>query len=150
MMETIFTILLAVQFVVVATHDLVDIPGWTHGSQVQAVIGRRKLWLASLINSVFPGIAVFFAVYFWHRAKPGFVMSYQVIYCTVTMASAVVMWYLPYFFGTGEERKRDYARMYSGTRQALPPRRDNPRPNVLHLCFHVLFLVNLILVLLIR
>jgi hypothetical protein len=35
------------QFVVVAAHDLIDIPGWTHGSQVQSIEGRRKLWLAT-------------------------------------------------------------------------------------------------------
>jgi hypothetical protein len=55
------------------------------------------------------------------------------------------MWYVPYLFGTSEQEKRTYSRMYAGTRQVLPARGDNPRPNLLHLCFHALFLVTLAL-----
>ena len=138
------------QFVVVAAHDLVDIPGWTHGSQVQALVGRRKMWLVTLINSIFPGAAAALALYYWNRAKPMLVMDYWVIYCAVTVASAIAMWYVPYFFGTTAERKRDYAKMYARTRQVLPARGDNPRPNLLHLCFHVLFVITLVLALVLR
>ena len=146
-MQTLFTGLITMQFIVVAMHDLVDIPGWTHGSQVQSIVGRRKLWLATLINAMFPGAAVAFAFYFWNRQRPAFVANYWLIYCAITLASAIGMWYVPYFFGTTEERKLEYSRMYAGTRQVLPPRGDNPRPNLLHLCFHALFVVNFVLVL---
>jgi hypothetical protein len=145
--ETLFAWLITVQFVVVAAHDLVDIPGWTHGSQVQQLLGRRKLWLVTLVNGIFPGVATIFAFYYWNRSKPGFVTDYWLVYCAVTVASAIAMWYIPYFFGTSEEKKRDYARMYAGTRQVLPARGDNPRPNLLHLWFHVLFVINLVLAL---
>jgi hypothetical protein len=60
------------------------------------------------------------------------------------------MWYVPYFLGTTEERKRDYSRMYAGTRHVLPARGDNPRPNLLHVCFHVLFVINFLLVRVLR
>jgi hypothetical protein len=149
-MQTLFSCLITLQFVAVTFHDLVDVPGWTHGSQVQAMIGRRKLWLVTMINGIFPGLAVAFALYYWNRPKPGLVENYWVAYCAVSLASAIMMWYVPYFSGTTEERKREYATMYAGTRQVLPPRGDNPRPNLLHLCFHILFVVNLLLVLAIR
>lgn len=74
--QTLFSWLITVQFVVVAAHDLVDIPGWTHGSQVQALLGRRKVWLVTLVNSIFPGVAAAFAFYYWNRSKPGFVTGY--------------------------------------------------------------------------
>ena len=149
-MQTLFACLIRLQFVLVVFHDWVDIPGWTHGSQVQSIVGRRKLWLATLINAVFPGLAVAFAVYFWNSPKPGFVTNYWVIYCAVTLGSAIAMWYIPYFFGATEETKRDYARMYAGTKQVLPPRGDNPCPNLLHVCFHVLFVVTFVLGLTLR
>src|ERR1700730_9229816 len=149
-MQGLFTSLITLQFVAVTFHDLVDVPGWTHGSQVQAMIGRRKLWLVTMINGLFPGLAVAFAFYFWNRPKPGLVESYWVIYCAVTVASAIAMWYVPYFFGTTEAQKREYSTMYAGTRQILPPRGDNPRPNLLHICFHLLFVVNLLLALRLR
>jgi hypothetical protein len=93
--QTLFTCLITLQFLVVAAHDLLDIPGWTHGSQVRALVGQRKLWLATMINSIFPGAAAAFAFYFWNKPKPGFVTGYWVLYCAVTVASAIAMWYVP-------------------------------------------------------
>jgi hypothetical protein len=148
--QTLFTGLITLQFVLVTFHDLVDIPGWTHGAQVSAVVGRRKLWLVTLVNGIFPGLAVAFALFFWSRPAPPFATNYWALYCAVTVTSAVLMWYVPYVRGTTEERKREYARMYEGTRQVLPPRGDNPRPNLLHVCFHVLFVVTLLLSLFLR
>jgi hypothetical protein len=148
--QTLFIWLITMQFVVVAAHDMVDIPGWTHGSQVQAIEGRRKMWLVTFVNGSFPGMAAAFASYYWNRPKSGFVVDYWVIYCAVTVTSAIAMWHVPYFFGTTEERKREYSRMYAGTRQVLPARGDNPRRNLLHLCFHALFVINLALALMLR
>ena len=148
--EFLFTALITLQFVVVALHDLVDIPGWTHGRQVKAMIGQRKLWIGTVINSTFSGLAAAFAFYFWNRPKPEYVVDYWLIYCAVTLLSAIAMWYVPYLLGTNEQKKREYASMYAGTRQVLPARGDNPRPNLLHVCFHVLFVINFALVLSLR
>jgi hypothetical protein len=149
-MQVLFVCLITLQFIVVALHDLVEIPGWTHSAQVKPIIGRHRLWMVTLVNSIFPGLAVAFAIYFWNRPRPRFVGNYWMIYCAVTLVSAIAMWYVPYLFGTTEERKRDYSRMYAGTRQIFPPRGDNPRPNLLHVCFHVLFVINFFLVLFLR
>jgi hypothetical protein len=43
-----------------------------------------------------------------------------------------------------------YQTMYAGTRQVLPERGDNPRPNLLHLCFHALFLLTFVFAIVIR
>lgn len=149
-METLFSVLIVLQFAVVLGHDWLEIPGWTHGSQVQAVVGRRKLALATVINAIFPGIAAAFAIVFWNAAKPWYVGDYWIAYCAITVISAVAMWYVPYVFGASEATKREYAGMYAGTHQVLPARGDNPRPNLLHICFHVLFVANLALVLMMR
>lgn len=148
--QVLFACLIMLQFAVVVAHDWIDIPGWTHGSQVQLVVGRRKLWLATIINAIFPGVAVAFAAIFWNRPKPIFVTNYWVLYCAVTLASAIFMWYVPYLLGGSGKQKLEYSRMYAGTRQVLPPRDDNPRPNLLHVCFHVLFVVNFCLALAVR
>jgi hypothetical protein len=149
-MLILFTCLIVVQFIVVTFHDLVDVSGWTHGSQVQAVMGRGKVWLATLANSVFPGIAVGLAIYSLVRTKPAMATNYWVIYCAVTVLSAIVMWYVPYFSGGSEKQRQEYREMYAGTKQVLPGRGDNPRPNLLHVCFHVLFVATLLLALMLR
>jgi hypothetical protein len=63
------------------SHDWLDIPGWTHGRQVQAVVGPGKLALATAINAVFPALAVGFALFFWGRSEPKIVGDCWVIYC---------------------------------------------------------------------
>jgi hypothetical protein len=141
----VFAVLISLQFVVIVSHDLLDIRGWTHGRQVRAAIGERKFWLSTLANAVFPGIAFAFVLRFWHAPVPAYATQYWVIYCAVTVVSAIAMWWVPYFFGTKEETKRLYSAMYAGTIHILPARGDNPRPNLLHLFFHALFLLNLAL-----
>ena len=149
-MTTLFTCLITLQFAIILSHDLIDIPGWIHGSQVQSFLGRRKVWFATLINSIFPGLAAGFAIYFWNKPKPGFVSDYWLIYCSVALLSAIGMWYIPYLRGTSERQKSEYLKMYEGTRHILPPRGDNPRPNLFHIGIHILFVVNLCLAVVLR
>ncbi|MDP9039602.1 MAG: hypothetical protein M3O02_10075 [Acidobacteriota bacterium] len=141
-MNALFTGLIVLQFLIIVSHDLINVSGWIHGSQIQAQIGKRKVWLATLGNAVFPGIAVGFALYFWSRPRPGYVTNYWVIYCSIALLSAVGMWYMPYLLGAPENKKKEYLSMYAGTRQILPERGDNPRPNLFHVGIHILFLVN--------
>jgi hypothetical protein len=146
MIETIFTVLIVLQFLVVALHDWVDIPGWTHGRQVRSAIGRNKMLAGTLINCLFPGLAAGFAIYYCNRPiKPASVLDYWLIYCAITVIGAITSWWIPYFRGADEKTKQLYLKMYAGTRHVLPPRGDNPRPNLLHLYFHALFIVNLVL-----
>ena len=150
LMQTAFAMLISLQFLIILLHDLVEIPGWSHSSQVQAVLGKQKLWAATLINSIFPGIAAAFAWYFWNRQRPAYVDRYWLIYCAVTLLSAVAMWYLPYFLGASDAKKNEYQRFYAGTHQILPARGNNPRPNLLHVIFHVVFAATLSLAFLIN
>jgi hypothetical protein len=149
-MAAVFTWLIVLQFLIIISHDLIDVPGWIHGSQVQAQIGKRKVWLTTLANAALPGIAAGFALNFWDRPKPGYVSDYWVIYCFVALLSAVGMWYVPYLRGAPEKQKMEYLAMYAGTRQILPERGGNPRPNLFHVGIHVLFAVNFSLALALR
>lgn len=145
-LPTLFAVLITLQAGLIVVHDLVDVPGWHHGRQVRAAVGRKKFWIGTLINAVFPAIAFFYAVRFWHRPVPGYAANYWSVYCAVTVVFAIAMWGIPYFFGTNAETKR----LYAGTKHLLPARGDNPRPNALHLGFHALFGLNLALALCLR
>jgi hypothetical protein len=148
--ELALSVLLCLQFLVVTLHDWLNIPGYTHGRQVQATVGRRKFLLATGINSIFPGIAVAFVFLYSTGPKPAYVTTYWFLYCAVTVASAIAMWYIPYFVGASQTLKDEYTAMYAGTRHLLPARGDNPRPNLLHLGFHALFLTTLTLACFVR
>jgi hypothetical protein len=147
--QALFTCLITLQFVVVGAHDWIDVPKMDarHSGTVSG-------WAAQAVDSDsdqcnLPWYRSRFRRHFLEPSKAR-VTSYWVLYCAVTLASAIFMWYIPYFLGAPEKTKQDYLRMYSGTKQVLPPRKDNPRPNLLHLCFHVLFIVNFCLALSLR
>jgi len=145
MIQTIFTISITLQFLVTVLHDWVDIPGWTHGRQVQAAIGPTKMLIGTLVNGLLSAPAVVFALLYWNKHKPAFVLDYWVISCAFAVLGAATSWWIPYFRGADQKTKDLYSKMYAGTLQVLPPHGDNPRPNLLHLFFHALFLINLIL-----
>jgi hypothetical protein len=149
-MGRIVKCLIVLQFAVLVSHDLVDIPGWVHRSQVRAMMGKRKLWLATPANAALPGTAAAFAVWFWAEPKPAFVSNYWVIYCLMALLSAVGMWYVPYFQAAHEKQKKEYLAMYAGTHQVLPARGGNPRPNTFHIGIHALFLATFSLALILR
>jgi hypothetical protein len=150
MIQILFTILISLQFLVVALHDWVNIPGWSHGRQVQSALGRNKILFGTIINCIFPGVAVAFGIRYWNSSAQAFALDYWVIYCAVTVVGAISSWWIPYFRGTDEKTTQLYLQMYAGTRNVLPPRGDNPRPNLLHLYFHALFLINLALAVALR
>ena len=108
--------------------------------------GRKVFW-ANAINSLFPGLAAAFGIAALFGPIPHFAVRYIIIYCAITVLSAIAMWYVPYWMGTDEKSRREYQAMYAGTRHLLPARGDNPRPDLAHLCFHLLFVINLCLAL---
>ena len=148
--QTLFSLLIGLQFLLIVVHALVDIPGFIRGSQVRAVVGNRKFWLGTLSTAIFPTIAVALVVAQWGQPKSEFSLDYWLVYTAITVSSAIGMWWVPYFFGASEETKRDYLAMYARTLQILPRRGDNPRPNLAHILFHLLFLSTLVLAALLR
>jgi hypothetical protein len=145
MLKQIFSVLIVLQFLVIALHDWLEIPGWTQRRQLVAALGWPKMILGSLIGAAFPGVAAGVAIYFWNSPAPARALDYWVIYCAITVASAIGQWWVPYFRGAPEKTKRMYATLYAGTIHVLPARGDNPRPNLLHLYFHTLFLTTFVL-----
>jgi hypothetical protein len=125
MIRILFAFLLTLGFIVMALHDLVDIPGLTHGKQVRAAIGPWKLWVGTIVNATLSGLPAGFAIYYWNRPAPASVANYWLIFCGIAMTGAIAMWWMPYFFGTSAKTRKLYAEMYAGTWQILPPRGDN-------------------------
>jgi hypothetical protein len=88
-MNLLFTCLIIAQFIVVSAHDWIDIPGVACGSQVQAVIGRRKLAWATVINCLFPRFTVALAIRFFHAPGPDYALRYWLVYTGITVGSAL-------------------------------------------------------------
>jgi hypothetical protein len=152
-MQLLFTVLITIEFLIAAFHDLIHIPGWMHARQVKAALGMRKAVIGTIANAIPPGLALAFALYYYNKPKPAGVIDYWAIYNGIALVGAISMWYVPYFFGTSEQTRRMYSAMYCGTIQVLPPRGpagDNPRPNLLHLLLHAAAIVTFVMALAMR
>jgi hypothetical protein len=143
--QALFSVLIILQCALIVLHDQITIPGLNNARAVRRVIGARKFWIATVSTAIFPTIAAALALASWGHPAAHITRQYWVLYCAVTVASALFMWWIPYFRGADAETSRQYREMYQGTAQLLPARGDNPRPNTLHIAFHVLFIGTLAL-----
>jgi hypothetical protein len=143
--QTLLTILLVLGFLLNGFHDLIDIPGWTHGRQVRAAIGSTKVLIGTAVNCLLPGIAAALAIYYWQKPAPPGVRDYWLVYCAIAVIGAISMWWIPYFRGTDPKTTDLYSKMYAGTHHILPPHGTNPRPNLFHLFLHGLMATTLLL-----
>jgi hypothetical protein len=57
-------------------------------------------------------------------------------HCAVTLGSAIVMWYISL---PGASKRQTTTPECTPAHARCCPRGDHPRPNLLHVCFHVLF-----------
>jgi hypothetical protein len=143
--QALFSGLIVAQCAMIVLHDQVSIPGVNDARAVRRVIGARKFWIGTVSTAIFPAIAAVLAVTSWGHVAARATRHYWLAYCAVTVASALFMWWIPYFLGASAETSRQYREMYQGTAQLLPARGDNPRPNALHIFFHLLFIGTLVL-----
>jgi len=144
-LQTLFSVLIILQCALIILHDQITIPGVNNARAVRRVIGAKKFWIGTVSTAIFPAIAAILAVRSWGHAASAATRHYWVLYCAVTVISALFMWWIPYFSGADPETSRQYQEMYQDTAQLLPARGDNPRPNALHIVFHVFFIATLAL-----
>src|SRR5580692_8303970 len=88
-MQTLFTVLITIEFLIAALHDLIHIPGWAHGRQVKAALGKRKMVIGTITNAIPPGLALAFAFYYFNKPKPTGVIDYWAIYNGIALVSAI-------------------------------------------------------------
>ena len=147
--EFIFADLLIVQLAYLLFHDLVDLFPYNDIERIKSFKPKGKLVISVIGNSMPAVVALFFVVRYIGEYKPWFVTAYLVFYFSTTLLLIFLNWYLPYFFGASEKETADYEFLYGRTRQRLPPRNGNPRPNVLHAVLHILFVINAVLMILV-
>ncbi len=69
-LQLVSSVRITAQFLVITLHDWHNIPGWTRGQQLQLAVGKRKFLLATLVNAIFPGVAVAFVFLYRFGPRP--------------------------------------------------------------------------------
>lgn len=149
LIEFIFTDLLIIQLAYLLFHDLVDLFPFNDIERIKSTKPRGKIILWTLVNTVPAALALFFAARYIGEYKPFLVAAYFVFYFVTTLLIIFLKWYVPYFAGASEKEISENEFLYGRTRQILPPIKNNPRPNTLHVILHALFAINTVLMIMI-
>lgn len=146
--EFLFVDLLLIHFLSLLLHDYVDLYPLNDVESARINISPVKRIIHTLIKTI-PALAVLIlAVLYFGEWKPFGVRIIMFAYFSVWLMVIYLLWYKPYFFGTGDEQKLNFQTNFGRTHQILPAIKDNPRPNTLHFILHILFFINFLLMLL--
>jgi hypothetical protein len=147
-LEMLFLTTSLCQLAILLVHDWLDLFPLNDIAHLQhSMSARQRLLMIFGNTAVYFGLLLAQAIYFG-QTKPFWLgIAGAFYYCSVWFMM-YQQWYKLYLFGAPEQVCRKYALEYGRTLQILPPRGNNPRPNLLHAILHVLFLVNSVLTIL--
>lgn len=143
--ETIFLVLSLIQFLILLVQDTVNLFPLNDIKHLQESMSLRDRTLMFIGNTVFFLICLVLQIVYFGQPKPVWVGGYAVLLYGLNLYLMYQQWYKYYFFGAAAEVNAKYALEYGRTLHILPARGSNPRPNLLHLVLHVLFVCNTIL-----
>ncbi len=126
-------------------HDWVPLGSLNEVKAVRAENPGTKLLTSTLVGTApfAVGLAAT-ACYFYTRGTfPGWVQWWVWISYVMLFGGELRAWWIPYFFGTTEERRMRYRAMFGGT-HAFLPERNGVQPNTLHVVLHVVTVATLV------
>ncbi len=105
----------------------------------------NEILTVTLIGTVQILILLSIVLLFMGKRYPIWIRLWLVIHQSFIFVGALIDWWIPYFFGFGaEERVERYQQMFGET-HAFLPEINGIVPNTLHVIFHLLLLLCILL-----
>lgn len=104
---------------------------------------RNKVWM-TIVNTPFFIVYTLILLYYWSTPFPLYAKIYLILCNMLFGAGILFSWWVPYFFGWPISQVQELQEMYGKTHAFLPRIDDHPVPNTLHVMFHAIFIVNMI------
>lgn len=117
-----------------ALHDWIHFPPLTDIRELE----KHSSKTGRLINSIIFAILILIPLFltWFYRTNFLWVLITIVSIYGILSLGTIVAWWMPYFFGSSEKHKADFAE-YAHTHHFLPRRGDNVIPNTLHVILHI-------------
>lgn len=125
-----------------ALHDWVPLGRLTNRAGVRGVDSTAKLVWTTVWSTAPFALGLGWCV--WYAHWPGWLVTYLRVSYAVLLGGALSSWWVPYFFGAGEEKKARFRERFRGT-WAFLPERNGIRPDTLHVVFHASLVVLVVL-----
>ena len=127
MLEAILIALQTFQVLFLALHDWLPLDGLNDVAAVRNEIPTRTLLIATLIQTSFFAVGLFFSVRYYGRTYP----SYATLF-----VGEIQAWWIPYLVRRPPKRAARYQKMFGKTHSFLP-RHNEIVPNTAHVLLHL-------------
>lgn len=128
----------------IGLHDWIPLGRLNNLAGIRAVDTTRKLLFATVLSTLPFAIGFAASVYYARMGFPAWLMWFLWISYSLALYGLLKAWWVPYLFVADSERATRYKERFAHTHSFLPGR-NGIRPDTLHVCFHVVVVVLLIL-----
>ena len=136
MLEAILIALQTFQVLFLALHDWVPLGGFNDVAAVRSEIPTRNLLIATLIQTSFFGVGLFFSVIYYGRPYPAWLNYWLWISYAMLFIGEIEAWWIPYLVRPYPKRAARYQKMFGSTHSFLP-RHNEIAPNAAHVLLHL-------------
>jgi hypothetical protein len=100
----------------------------------------------TIVNTLFFIVYTLILLYYWATPFPLYAKIYLIL-CNILFGIGVLFsWWIPYIFGWPVSQAQELQEVYGKTHTFLPKINNHPIPNTLHVIFHTVFIVNMIVI----
>lgn len=142
--ESLFIFGLGLLLIFMLIHDWVPLGSLNNVQAIQLAHTKSELVQMTTIQTLSILIVIIIAVIYIGKRYPIWAKLWLIIHLGCIMVGAIFAWWIPYFFGSSEERVGRYNFMFGDTHSFLPAM-NGIVPNTIHVLFHLTLLLTWIL-----
>lgn len=147
MLETIFVALQTFHVMFLALHDWIPLGRLNDVAAVRSEISPRNLFIATIIQTSFFAVGLFFSVSYFGRTYPTWLNYWLWISYIMLFVGEIEAWWIPYLVRPYPERAVRYQKMFGNTHSFLP-RHNDIVPNTAHVLLHLATATTLLVLML--
>jgi len=135
-LEAILIALQTFQVLFLALHDWVPLGGLNDVAAVRSEMPTRNLLIATLIQTSFFAMGLFFSISCHGRSYPAWLNYWLWISYVTLFIGEIQAWWIPYLVRPDPKRAARYQKMFGKTHSFLP-RHNEIVPNTAHVLLHL-------------
>ena len=125
-------------------HDWVPLGSLNDIEAVKAVNTEDELIRTTVINAGSILIVIIITLLFVGKRYPKWARAWLIIHLLSILVMAMMAWWIPYFYGASDVLITRYGVLFGNTHVFLPER-NGITPNTIHVIFHSILLMTLLL-----
>jgi hypothetical protein len=145
--ETVLVTLQTFHVLFLGLHDWIPLGRLNDVAAVRSEISPRNLFIATIIQTSFFAVGLFFSISYFGRSYPTWLNYWLWISYTILFIGEMEAWWIPYLVRPYPKRAARYQKMF-GTTHSFLPRRNDIVPNTAHVFLHLATATTLLVLML--